>query len=75
MTPWEASADQLIAAGWGDVERHKIPDDWLTRQAPKTPGRNKESYRNQRPKRMTWRQRRALYLLENAAGRGLEGNS
>lgn len=27
-----AECDELIAAGYGDVERHLIPADWRTRQ-------------------------------------------
>ena len=30
----EATEEQLIAAGWGDVPRSKIPADWRTRTAP-----------------------------------------
>lgn len=25
---WEASADELIAAGYADVDRHRIPYNW-----------------------------------------------
>ena len=72
MTPWEAAADQLIAAGWGEVERRDIPSDWQTRRPPETSNRWKGKPAA-RPKRLSWQQRRALYLLENAAGEVLEG--
>jgi len=26
--------DAMIAQGWGDVDRDKIPDDWRTRRGP-----------------------------------------
>lgn len=95
MSPWEATADQLIAAGWGDAERQDIPADWQTRRPPaRKVGRaafeskladfksvlsDKEALRwKRKPPRLdsahkSWRQRRALYILENAAGEVLEG--
>lgn len=30
MHPMIEDADVLIAAGWGDVDRPKIPEDWET---------------------------------------------
>lgn len=31
---YEATAEELIAAGWGEVERPYIPSDWKTRRGP-----------------------------------------
>ena len=37
MSPWQASCDDLCAAGWGDVaSRADIPSDWQSRR-PESP--------------------------------------
>lgn len=88
MSPWEATAESLIEAGWGEVSRENIPSDWQTRRPPpkKVNGPPKGSKRKPphwrrgpgcpvgyQQDRNKWRQRRAHYLLENAVGEVLEG--
>ncbi len=34
----EADYEELIAAGWGNYERHTIPEDWRTRRPLYEPG-------------------------------------
>lgn len=31
---WNAAADELIACGWGDVDRHRVPENWRAKRGP-----------------------------------------
>lgn len=61
MSAWDADASELIAAGWGSHNRGDIPDDWRTRRGPDEAWRQRMQERGQRPKRQTWRERRAIF--------------
>lgn len=72
MSAWEADADALIAAGWGSHSRHQIPDDWQTNRGPDEAWKHNRQAAGRKPKRQTWRERRALYeaARDNAQAAG-----
>ena len=59
MAEWEASAEELINAGWGSHLRQSIPEDWRTRRGPDS--KTWAPHREPRQKRQTFRQRRAMF--------------
>ena len=67
MTKWQASCDELIAAGWGEHSREDIPSDWRTNHGtdpiPGEPNiaRRAEKVRVKK-RRETWQERRAVWL-------------
>ncbi len=63
MNKWDATADALLAAGWGLHPRARIPDDWETRQGPDLDVWHK---RQPRPRKLTWAERRAQWEAERA---------
>lgn len=65
-SPYDATASELIAAGWGDTMRAEIPADWQSRCGPDLiPGQTnrKRCESGWRAKKQNYRQRRAAYLL------------
>ena len=76
MSPHDAPVDALIAAGWGNHKRHKIPADWQTNRGPDKwsdplPAEPKPKVAVKRPRAdrrpsglPVWRQRRQKWLLE-----------
>ena len=73
MAEWEASCEELIAAGYSEHKRCDVPPDWRTRRGPDPiPGVfHERRARAGRPrKRQTWQERRAAWLA--AHGRSEE---
>jgi len=74
MSPHDAPVDALIAAGWGNHKRHKIPADWQTNRGPdkwsdpvphEPRAKVKRPRSDRRPSGLpTWKVRRAKWLLE-----------
>lgn len=62
MAEMHASCEALIAAGWGETERCDIPPDWRERNGPDQIPGQPNAKRPARPRRLTWKERRALYL-------------
>ncbi len=77
MNPHDASAEELIRAGWGSHARHRIPADWQTVKGPDTPWgfhpddpTPRKTWKTRKPtttpvkRRETWREARAKWLLD-----------
>lgn len=75
MSPYDASPDELRAAGWGDHLRRAIPQDWQTRRGPDqitgflakpiSKPYKARAPRKQSARRIPWREQRAKWLIEN----------
>ncbi len=63
MKACDASPEALIRRGYGSTPRALIPADWETRMGPDVQWHQK---RGPKPKKLTWRERRAIFEAERA---------
>jgi hypothetical protein len=68
MSAWDATPEELIAAGWGSHSRSSIPDDWKTRRGPDNSTMNSRQPRKTK-QRMPFHVRRKLWETEQQMAR------